>query len=132
LPDEASINWAFTYGSKRETGCPEMCAGEALEHSNAQIADSHGHAAAAILAANAQIADSHGHAAAAILAADVVGYSVDGVLGLAGSASWHKRWLRFRLMIDRGPPERPQASEEKRSHETLCRIGCVGERDQRA
>jgi hypothetical protein len=56
-------------------------------------------------------------------------FAVDGILGLARSAgSW---WLRFRLMIERGPPERPQASEEKRSHGTLCRIGCVGERDQR-
>src|SRR3954447_24425710 len=34
-------------------------------------------------------------------------------------------------MIERGPPERPQASEEKRSHGTLCRIGRVGERDNR-
>jgi hypothetical protein len=56
-------------------------------------------------------------------------FAVDGILGLARSAGFW--WLRFRLMIERGPPERPQASEEKRSHGTLCRIGCVGERDQR-
>jgi hypothetical protein len=56
-------------------------------------------------------------------------FAVDGILGLARSAGFW--WLRFRLMIERGPPERPQASEEKRSHGTLCRFGCVGERDQR-
>jgi hypothetical protein len=56
-------------------------------------------------------------------------FAVDGILGLARSAGFW--WLRFRLMIERGPPERPQASEEKRSHGTLCRIGCIGERDQR-
>jgi hypothetical protein len=32
-------------------------------------------------------------------------------------------------MVKRGPHERPQASEE-RSHETLCRLGCVDKRDQ--
>src|SRR3954462_6866734 len=56
-------------------------------------------------------------------------FATDGILGLARSAGFE--WLRFRLMIERGPPERPKASEEKRSHGTLCRIGCVGERDQR-
>src|SRR3954462_9863680 len=57
------------------------------------------------------------------------GFATDGILGLARSAGFE--WLRFRLMIERGPPERPQASEEKRSHGTLCRIRCVSERDQR-
>jgi hypothetical protein len=57
-------------------------------------------------------------------------HAVDGVLGLAGSTSWKVRWLRFRLTMERGPHERPQASEEKRSHETLCRVGRVDKRDQ--
>src|SRR4051794_9707712 len=38
-----------------------------------------------------------------------MGFAVDGILGLARSAGFW--WLRFRLMIERGPPERPQASE---------------------
>ena len=56
--------------------------------------------------------------------------AVDGVLGLAGSTGWKVRWLRFRLTMERGPHERPQASEEKRSHEILCRVGRVDKRDQ--
>ena len=30
-------------------------------------------------------------------------------------AGWQVWWLRFRMMIERGPRERPQASEEKRT-----------------
>jgi len=44
---------------------------------------------------------------------------------------WKVRWLSFRLTMERGPHKRPQASEEKRSHETLCRFGRVDKRDQR-
>ena len=52
-------------------------------------------------------------------------------IGARWSAGWQVWRLRFRLMIERGPRERPQASEEKRSHGTLCRTRCLGERDQR-
>jgi hypothetical protein len=61
---------------------------------------------------------------------DWVAEVADGVLGLVSSYR-PIRWLRFRLMVKRGPPERPQASGGERSHETVCRIRRVGERDQR-
>jgi hypothetical protein len=36
--------------------------------------------------------------------------------------------LRFRLMVKRGPHQRPQASGEAQ-HETLCRVGCLRQRN---
>src|SRR4051812_7046319 len=40
----------------------------------------------------------------------------DGDIGAARlPAGWQVWWLRFRMMIERGPRERPQASEEKRT-----------------
>ena len=36
--------------------------------------------------------------------------------------------LRFRLMVKRGPYLRPQASGEAQ-HETLCRVGCLRQRN---
>jgi hypothetical protein len=39
--------------------------------------------------------------------------------------------LRFRLMVERGPYVRPQASEGKAQHEPFCWTGCFGQGDQR-
>lgn len=39
--------------------------------------------------------------------------------------------LRFELMIERGLFEVATSIKEEAQHETLCRIGCFGERDRR-
>src|SRR2546423_14664182 len=56
----------------------------------------------------------------------------DGVIGRHSLWIDEDFWvLRFRLMVKRGPWERPQASEGEAQHGPFCWIGRIGQGDKR-
>ena len=56
---------------------------------------------------------------------------IDGVIGRQLVDSCRFWVLRFRLMVQRGSCERPQASEGEAQHGPFCGIGRFGQGDQR-
>src|SRR4029453_10725349 len=56
---------------------------------------------------------------------------LDGVIGRPSLWIAEDFWvLRFRLMVERGPWSRPQASEGEAQHGAFCWIGRIGQGDE--